>query len=168
MKTERPPLLKILGDETRRRILLLLNEKGSVGYSDLMNQMGITNTGTFNYHLKVLGDLVQKNVNGRYKLSEKGKLAVHLLLDFPEDNGELYRQWLRAEVMSKDPHFRLFGVFSWLIALVSLLIIVALDRHLTLISPSLVFPWLFFVNGVVFFVRDYRRRSQARRQNKAS
>jgi predicted transcriptional regulator len=75
MKTERAPMLKILGDETRRRILLLLKEKGSLGYTDLMNQMGISNTGTFNYHLKGLGDLLRKNDAGQYALSEKGKLV---------------------------------------------------------------------------------------------
>jgi hypothetical protein len=37
-----------------------------------------------NYHLKVLGDLLQKNEEGRYLLSEKGRLASRLLLEFPD------------------------------------------------------------------------------------
>jgi DNA-binding transcriptional ArsR family regulator len=161
MKHERAPLLKILGDETRRRILLLLKEKGSLGYTDLMNQMGISNTGTFNYHLKVLGDLLHKNSAGQYTLSEKGKLAVHLLLDFPENNGELYRQWLKAEVMSKEPNFRLQGIIYWLISFFALVIIVGLKAVTT---TALIFPWIFFIGGLAYFVRDYRRKLKKKQQ----
>jgi DNA-binding transcriptional ArsR family regulator len=157
MKGESAPLLKILGDETRRRILLLLDEKGSLGYTELMNLMGISNTGTFNYHLKVLGELLHKTDAGHYTLSEKGKLAVHLLLDFPEDNNELYKQWLRAEVMSKEINFRILGAIYWLLALFSLIILVGL-KALTL--NSLVIPWIWFIGGAVYFVRDYWRKSK--------
>jgi hypothetical protein len=77
-------LHKVLKDETRRRIILLLQEKGSLSYVDLMKALGITNTGKMNYHLKVLGDLLSKKENGQYVLTEKGTLALRLLLEFPE------------------------------------------------------------------------------------
>ena len=77
-------LYKVLKDETRRRIVLLLHEKGSLSYMDLMNFLEITNTGKMNYHLKVLGDLLLKAADGRYALTEKGSLAAQLLLKFPE------------------------------------------------------------------------------------
>jgi DNA-binding HxlR family transcriptional regulator len=76
-------LHKILKDETRRKIILELNEKGSVGYTDLMESLGIISTGTLNYHLKVLGDLLQKDRAEKYELSEKGKLAYRVLTEFP-------------------------------------------------------------------------------------
>ena len=44
-----------------------------------MSLVDITNTGKFNYHLKVLGDLIFKNDNGNYSLSEKGQLAINFL-----------------------------------------------------------------------------------------
>jgi predicted transcriptional regulator len=75
---------KILKDETRRKIVLLLNEKGSLSYTDLMDALEIVSTGTLNYHLKILGGLLTKNDNGQYMLTEKGKLASRLLLEFPE------------------------------------------------------------------------------------
>jgi len=34
------------------------------------------NTGKFNYHLKVLADLINKDENGQYGLTEKGHLAA--------------------------------------------------------------------------------------------
>jgi DNA-binding transcriptional ArsR family regulator len=77
-------LHKILKDETRSQILLLLSEKGGLSYTDLMDTLGIVSTGTLNYHLKVLGDLVAKNESGQYTLTERGKVASRLLLEFPE------------------------------------------------------------------------------------
>ncbi|MEO0250287.1 MAG: winged helix-turn-helix domain-containing protein [candidate division WOR-3 bacterium] len=83
-------LHKILKDETRRKIILLLNEKGSLSYTDLINTLGIDSTGTLNYHLKVLGELISKSESGLYALTEKGKLASRLLLEFP--NKKVYYQ----------------------------------------------------------------------------
>lgn len=77
-------LHKVLKDETRRKIILLLQEKGSLSYVDLMKALVITNTGKMNYHLKVLGDLLSKKEDGQYALTEKGTLASRLLLEFPE------------------------------------------------------------------------------------
>jgi hypothetical protein len=51
---------KILKDKTRREIVLLLKEKDSLCYTDLMTCLGIVNTGRLNYHLKVLDDLSKK------------------------------------------------------------------------------------------------------------
>lgn len=77
-------LHKILKDENRRRILLQLQEKGSISYVDLMKTLEISNTGKMNYHLKVLGDLIAKNEDGKYLLTEKGKRATRMLLEFKE------------------------------------------------------------------------------------
>jgi len=79
-------LHKVLKDETRRKIVLLLNEKDNLSYTDLLKALGIDNTGRMNYHLKVLDDLVMKREDGQYALTEKGKLASRLLLEFPEKN----------------------------------------------------------------------------------
>lgn len=42
-------LNKILKDETRRKIVLMLNEKGKLGYTDLMHALKISSIGTLNY-----------------------------------------------------------------------------------------------------------------------
>lgn len=90
-------LLKILKDETRRKIILLLDKKGSLSYSDLMETLEFGSTGTLNYHLKVLGDLLVKNETGQYMLTDKGKLASRLLTEFPEQNKQLQtkKKWWR-------------------------------------------------------------------------
>lgn len=57
--------------------------KGPLGYTDLMNLLEITNTGKINYHLRILGDLIEKGGGGKYRLTEKGLLASQLLQKFP-------------------------------------------------------------------------------------
>lgn len=77
-------LHRILSDTTRRSILELLSEKDALGYTEMMTALGVTNTGRLNYHLKALGDLVSKDEEGRYRLTERGRLAVNLFKTFPE------------------------------------------------------------------------------------
>ena len=73
---------KILNDETRLRILRIL-KSGSLSYVELMDALGITNTGLLNYHLKVLGDLVQKDgSDGKHLLSQKGAVALDFVDKF--------------------------------------------------------------------------------------
>ena len=56
-------LHKILKDEARRKIVLLLNEKGSLSYTDLMKSLTVS-TKLLNYHLKVLDDFLSKKQKG--------------------------------------------------------------------------------------------------------
>ena len=49
-----------------------------------MDATEIGSTGLLNYHLKVLSSLIAKNESGQYLLTEKGKLASRLLMEFPE------------------------------------------------------------------------------------
>jgi DNA-binding transcriptional ArsR family regulator len=87
-------LNKILKDETRRKILLLINTKKEVNYTDLMEKTGVSSTGPLNYHLKVLFELVTKNEDGQFRLSEKGKAACNYMLEFPEmDNSDQRKKW---------------------------------------------------------------------------
>jgi DNA-binding HxlR family transcriptional regulator len=79
-------LHKILKDETRSKIVLLLHEKGSLSYTELMKELKIVSTGKLNYHLKSLDDLIMKKEDGTYTLTEKGVLASKVLLEFPENN----------------------------------------------------------------------------------
>lgn len=55
-----------------------------LSYTEIMALLQVTNTGRLNYHLKVLGDLISKDDEGKYRLTERGKLAVSLLKTFPE------------------------------------------------------------------------------------
>jgi hypothetical protein len=51
---------------------------------ELMDLTKVTNTGKLNYHLKVLGGLIEKQSDGRYSLTQRGQLAVQLIDNFPK------------------------------------------------------------------------------------
>lgn len=54
-----------------------------MGYAELQDLLQITHTGKLNYHLKVLGDLLTKDEpSGKYRLSDKGRIAFELLSKF--------------------------------------------------------------------------------------
>jgi len=75
-------LPRILKDFTRRRIIELLREKGPLTYVEVLNLLEIEHTGKLNYHLKLLGDLIEKDQAGMYSLTEKGQLAMQVLSKF--------------------------------------------------------------------------------------
>ncbi len=77
-------LSHVLKHSMRREILLALYERKSMSYIELMGVVGATGTGKFNYHLKILGDLIEKDQNGKYVLTEKGHMAAQLFQKFPE------------------------------------------------------------------------------------
>jgi hypothetical protein len=88
MDVDLASLHKILKDPTRRNIVLHLSKKGQLAYVELMNILEITNTGKINYHLKMLGNLIEKGEDGKYRLTERGQLASQMLEKFPEKTVE--------------------------------------------------------------------------------
>jgi DNA-binding transcriptional ArsR family regulator len=62
----------------RRQILLFLEQKGEVSFTDIQNAVGISDTGLMSYHLKELAPLVQQSERGKYCLSEVGQAGVEL------------------------------------------------------------------------------------------
>jgi len=84
MNVDLASLHKILKDPTRRKVVQYLSSRGQLTYMELMNLLEITNTGKFNYHLKILADFIQKENDGRYSLTERGQLASQLLQKFPD------------------------------------------------------------------------------------
>jgi len=140
-------LHNILRDETRRKIILLLNEKGYLSYTDLMDTLGIVSTGLLNYHLKVLGDLLSKNEDGQYTLTEKGKLASRLLQEFPEQDNQLQlkRKWWRR-----------FWIVAVLLQSAGLTLILALYFLGYLDFAMMVQGFFGFISGMIFIYFFYR------------
>lgn len=106
---------KILKDETRQKIILLLNEKGSLSYTDLMDSLEVVSTGLLNYHLKVLADLLAKNEAGQYTLTEKGQIAYKVLTEFSTNqqvvDKRIIKTWIILTIASVVIAI-LTGVFS--------------------------------------------------------
>ena len=88
MSVDLESLSEVLKHPMRREILSALDGRKTISYVDLMSLVGATNTGKFNYHLKILGDLIEKDQNGKYVLTEKGQTATELLHKFPEKKAQ--------------------------------------------------------------------------------
>lgn len=67
-----------ISHEIRRKIILLLAEKGPMKYSSLLSELGIQ-SGVLNYHLSKMKFLLDKDEEGIYNLSNMGILAYKLL-----------------------------------------------------------------------------------------
>jgi DNA-binding transcriptional ArsR family regulator len=62
----------------RRYILLFLEQKGEVSFTEIQNAVGVNDTGLMSYHLKELAPLVEQSARGKYCLSEVGQASVEL------------------------------------------------------------------------------------------
>jgi DNA-binding transcriptional ArsR family regulator len=61
----------------RRKILRMLNQSPSP-YTEILTTLSIEN-GLLNYHLDNMKELLTKDEEGRYKLSEFGRAAINLI-----------------------------------------------------------------------------------------
>ncbi len=139
-------LHKVLKDETRRRILRFLNEKSAATYTELMEETGVASTGTLNYHLKVLGDLLTKNEAGQYVLTDKGKDASRLMLDFPErENQENVKKkwWNRFWVVAVAIQLLMLASFVALYVL-RFIDVYRLGQGMFAVALSMVFTYFYY------------------------
>ena len=101
---------------------------------------GVSNTGKFNYHLNILGDLIEKDENGRYCLSDKGRFAVQFLRRFEDGDIEptplpMFMKTFETRALS------LAQGFIWVLLVYPL--------------TWILFGWcLYFTNRAGFFVGD--------------
>ena len=75
-------MFSALNHPIRRRIIEML-ARNSVTYTCMLEELDI-DTGKLNFHLKKLGDLIEKNEKGLYKLTDKGLRAFSIMQQVPE------------------------------------------------------------------------------------
>lgn len=75
-------MFSALNHPIRRRIIEML-ARNSVTYTCMLEELDI-DTGKLNFHLKKLGDLIEKNEKGLYKLTDKGLRAFSIIQQVPE------------------------------------------------------------------------------------
>lgn len=71
-------IFSALKHPVRRQILLFIEDKGEVSFSEIQDATGISDTGLMSYHLKELAPLVEQSKRGKYNLSEVGQAGVEL------------------------------------------------------------------------------------------
>ena len=127
-------LHEVLGDETRRKIVRLLRENGTLSYTELMKATKVHSSGKMNYHLKVLDNLLSTNEKGQYSLTEKGVFAYTSSSSFQNKKSLLrintpWRQWMGSTVLSTIYLVGIFflysrGLLSFEVALLNLVSVV--------------------------------------------
>jgi DNA-binding transcriptional ArsR family regulator len=150
----------------RRQILLFLEERGEVSFTQVQNAIGIEDTGLMSYHLKELAPLVEQSERGKYRLSEVGQAGVAL---FQRVERERHRssvtvrsemdKWL-GETIVKSVLLALLLAFTWGVpATVDILLSVqSVIEGFSLLQLAGMFLVSFFgmVFGVVLFSVYYR------------
>lgn len=119
----------------RRQILLLLEQKGEVSFTDIQNAVGINDTGLMSYHLKELAPLVKQSNRGKYCLSEVGQASVELFR-------KVERERQRSSTAVREEIEKWVGkiVFLFLIIGITLIAPLSVDIYLSvqnIYQPSL-------------------------------
>jgi len=73
---------RALAHPIRRRIIECLQEKDALSFRELLKHVGIGNHGKLGFHMKALGELVEREPSmGKYRLTDRGQLAGELIWD---------------------------------------------------------------------------------------
>ena len=99
-------MLNALNHKVRREILRLMESKGSVTYTHILDRTELP-TGKLNYHLKQLSGLIEKTTSDEYQLTPLGVKAVTILRSI-QSNGldEYFRKVKEVQVKSISPLMR--------------------------------------------------------------
>lgn len=73
-------ILSELSHSLRREILLKLDEKTELSFTDLMKTLNV-DTGKLSFHIRSLGSFLEQTPTGKYQLSKLGKNAVVFVRD---------------------------------------------------------------------------------------
>jgi len=127
-------VFQALAHETRRRIIKLLAEEGPMQFTELMSRLGIEETGTFGFHIKRLNELLERTDEGKYRLSELGRLAYNIIRFAEEGKIE------RISQVTSLPKVKVFSNITKLIV----------DRALLEKYNKVAFDWI----GTLLFAED--------------
>ncbi|MFQ6064901.1 MAG: ArsR/SmtB family transcription factor [Candidatus Bathyarchaeia archaeon] len=116
-KDEYDVIFAALKHPMRRRILLLLEEKGEVSFTDIQKVVGVEDTGLMSYHLKELALLINQPARGKYTLSEIGKTSVALMkkVERSRDMSKVVRKE-QGRIVGEIVGFLAIGALSWVAA----------------------------------------------------
>ena len=102
----------------RRKILRMLSDE-QLSYTQMLKELDL-DTGHLNYYLESLGELVIKNEEGKYRLSEMGQAAIGLMKKV-EDRATQEKEitWLKQQKRQKRRTILLLQTFAIIMLLVA-------------------------------------------------
>ena len=108
MENREEIVLNALNHRVRRDILRLIETKGSVTYTQILDRTELT-TGKLNYHLKQLSGMIEKTESDEYQLTPLGENAVSIL-DSIKSKGmdEYFKRMKEVQTKSISPVMKWF------------------------------------------------------------
>ena len=160
MDTGSNKYLKILSNPIRQKILKLVSEQGSISFTHIKEELSLTDGSLF-YHLKSLNELLEKDSQNFYKLSDQGKIVIDQLIHkiaVPEIVEEK-KGWFIDKITFPDLFYFFFGdPLRSLIELNALLLITAWLFGVSnsyFSSVESILSGGAIINGIVSFVHWY-------------
>ena len=72
-------LFEVVSHRIRRAVIEAIAEKGPRSFTELMEDTGVSDTGTLTFHLRKMAGFIRKNERGDYELSDLGRRAYELI-----------------------------------------------------------------------------------------
>jgi len=87
-------IYQVLSSPLRQRIIEFLGSRGKAGVTEIKRALKIS-TGSLYYNLELLGDLIYRDVNKKYSLTELGWIAFNMIKNGRESilDAKLYRKY---------------------------------------------------------------------------
>ncbi|MCK4972910.1 MAG: helix-turn-helix transcriptional regulator, partial [Candidatus Heimdallarchaeota archaeon] len=160
MDNESNKYLKVLSNPIRQRILNLVSEQGSISFTNIKEELSLTDGSLF-YHLKSLSEILEKDSQNFYKLSEQGKIVIDTLIHkvaIPETVEEK-KEWFIDKITFPDLFYFFFGDPSR--SLIELNVLLLITAWLFGVSSSYfssvesILTGGAIINGIISFVHWY-------------
>jgi DNA-binding transcriptional ArsR family regulator len=114
----------------RRQILLLLEDKNEMSFTDIQNAVGLEDTGLLSYHLKELEFLVRQSARGKYSLSEVGEVSMALFR-------KVEREKQLSDLNVQNYFGRLVGKIAFLLFIIGITLMAPLSADIYLSIQSI-------------------------------
>lgn len=97
-------LFEVISHRIRRAIIASIAEKGPRSFTELMNDAGVSDTGTMTFHLRKMDGFIRKNEKGLYEPTDLGRRAYGAikLVERPREAQGTFAKESRTQQVAKE------------------------------------------------------------------
>ncbi len=126
----------------RRQILLFIEGKGEVSFTEIQNNAGLDDTGLLSYHLKELAPLLNQSERGKYSLSEVGIASMALFRKVEKQKQYSYSEF-------RHNFGRFFGELVAISAIIAVTLMPPMSAEILLSVQTIYSPDLMGTQAIV-------------------
>jgi len=136
-----------LKNPIRRQILILLEQKNEVSFTDIQNTVGMNDTGLLSYHLKELALLVEQSARGKYRLSDIGQTSMVLFQ-------KVEREQKRASKIVRNEIESYVGKVFFLFLIIGITLMITLSVDI-LLSVETIYAYISLGQLTIFHLAGF-------------